>query len=517
MTAKITRTKRAAAVRSILRLAVDGTVPTSVVRRVASMHGVSTRTVYRWLNDPSLREENVSDDVPRADRFDIDTLHLTVLAQEQDIRSTVDALRRAGEYDGSYQTFARALARVSPDRVAGALEGFQGMVRNRVYLTQQAPHKNHTWHMDHTKADVWVVSDHRTATPIRPYLTTITDAATGLIHAFLWKNPVNAESVAAALAETATAHDYYGVRVSGVPEQVVFDNAAEHFTSSILKGATSLGIITNPTTPYSSWQNGKAERSIGLVNHRLTARAPGAIHAGTTREGASRHTARTPKKIDPASTLSWNGLLAILDEVVTELNTQVRVERLGNRTRLEAYATDPTEAREFSDVELRHVMLPTAKDSYRATKSGIHFEKGQYVAAELHVGRNYQIRHLPRGRDFIEVFTLDGKHVTRAWRSDVIPKKERLALLASRARNEREYQAIEAGVQDYRRRVAAALREAIPDDPTNDDTLSPDHDSVPVTPRVPQPKRSQAPNLGVLADMFGSTLPPSNTDKDTQP
>lgn len=505
MTRSIPRTRKAAAVARLLRLETDGVVPMHAIVSVASQHDVSTRTVYRWLADSTLREKDVQDLVPRADRFDVDTLHLTVLAQEQDMHAAYRALVHAGEYNRSYATFARAMKRVSPDRVLGALEGFSGLVRNRMYLSYRPPHKNHTWHVDHTKADLWVIADHRSNTPIRPYLTTVTDGATGLVHAYLWKTPVNADAVAAALAETATEHDYFGVTVSGVPEQVVFDNAAEHFASAIQSGALNLGFIINPTTPYSSWQNGKAERTIDLVNDRLSSRAPGALHAGTTREGHSRHTGRTKAKIDPNAHLSWNALNALLDEVLTEVNAEVRVDRLGKRTRLEAYADDPTEPRRFTDEELRHAMLRTVKDSYRATKNGIHFDRGQYVAAGLHVGAAYKIRHLPHGRDYIEVFTLDGKHVARAWRQDVIPKKDRLALLAERARHEREYQAIEAGVQEHRRQVAAAQRNAIPDDPVNDAEQCP---PPLVTPRRPRQVRSAQPDLGVLSHLFGATLPP---------
>lgn len=520
MTSSITRTQKAAAVARMLRLAVDGAVPAHAIRSIAAQHDVSTRTVYRWLSDPSLRAGNVSDTVPRSDRFDVDTGHLTVLAQEQDMLAAYTALVNAGEYDRSYTTFTRAMKRVTPDRVMGALEGFSGLVRNRVYLSYTAPHKNHTWHMDHTKADLWVVADHRSNKPIRPYLTTVTDGATGLIHAYLWKSPVNADSVAAALAETAAEHDYYGVTVSGVPEQVVFDNAAEHFASSIQSGAVRLGFIINPTTPYSSWQNGKAERSINLVNDRLSSRAPGALHAGTTREGTSRHTARVPGKIDPEASLSWAALQALLDEVLTEINTEIRVDRLGKRTRLEAYADDPTEPRLFTDDELRHAMLPTAKDSYRATKSGIHFDNGKYVGEGLHVGANYKIRHLARSRDFIEVFTLDDKHVTRAWRSDVIPKRERLALIAERARHEREYQAIEAGVREHRRKVAAAIRLAIPDTEDSDTgttgETTPNRPAPKVTPRSVAAPPTPPSDLGALADLFPSDVPAPD-DRTAQP
>lgn len=545
MTAHVPDDVVTATVEQLDRLGVGSSACVAHVHQVAETLGVDERTVYRWVAARPNREaarraaltapaDDELDQIVAAHRagpdranpgtgrarFDIDTLHLTVYAQCMDARTAWRTLRDKGLVDVSYPTFMRALARTDPARVAGAVEGFPGVVRNRQYLRYTAPHRNHTMHADHTHADVWVLADHRTTTPIRPHLTVIVDAYSGLLSGYLWTARPTGEDVAGALAETAMKREYHGVTVGGVPELLRVDNGAENMAAIITHGARRLGWIVDPVMPYSSWQNGKAERAVQLVNDALSNRAPGALHGGTTREKKRRYVASTMATADPQRLWTMDTLRAALDEVVDHLNTQIRVERLGGMTRLEAYAADPTEQRFLSDVELRTAMLHTAKRTYRATKSGVHFDKGQYVGAGLHVGRAYTIRHLPHGRDFIEVFTEQGEHVARAWRVDRMPEEERHRLLADRAHVEREARAIEAGVVHFRDRVAAAgkaLTATTVDDEAEgvDLIVPPDRPSRGKARRrrsrtadAPAPKPDTDDlDLGQLVALFGDTLP----------
>lgn len=448
MTAQVPDDVVASAVDQLLRLGVGSSAFVAHVRQVAETHGVSERTVYRWVagrqspeaarrtartrpTDEEVdrivtahRPEPAADPQPGRSRFEVDTMHLTVYAHSMDARTAWRTLRDKGLVDVSYPTFMRALCRTDPARVAGAVEGFPGVIRNRQYLRYTAPHRNHTMHADHTQADVWVLADHRARTAIRPHLTVTVDAYSGLLTGQLWDHQPTGEDVAAALAESAMKRDYHGVTVGGLPELLRVDNGGENLAAIITDGARRFGWIVDPVMPYSSWQNGKAERAIQLVNNALSSRAPGAIHAGVTREKKRRYVTDTKESVDPDRLWTMYTLRAALDEVIDHLNTTVPVQRLGGMTRLEAYAADPTAQRFLSDVELRTAMLRTAKRTYRATKTGIHFDKGQYVGVGLHVGRAYTIRHLPQGRDFIEVFTEDGKHVARAWRVDRLPESK---------------------------------------------------------------------------------------------
>lgn len=254
------------------------------------------------------------------------------------------------------------------------------------------------------------------------------------------------------------------------------------------------------------------------MNSRLCNRAPGALHAGTTREKKRRFVASTRDSADPDRLWTLQALRLALTEVVDEINTTVQVRRLGGATRLDAYAADPTAQRFVSDTELRAAMLVPSKGTYRATKNGIYFDREQYVGVGLHVGSSYQVRHLPNERDFIEVFTPDGKdHVARAWRSDRMPEKERLGLLAERARVERENRAVEAGAIHFRDRVAAAgkaLAAAAGHDPDTD--VPPEHARPTARSRARSKRPADTPavmsvddgfDVDALTDLYGDTLP----------
>lgn len=424
------------------------------VRAVAERNNVSVKTVYRWLQDPSLAGAEPEQKIRQ--RFEVTIEHLTVVAQEQNLFSAWEKMRDAGLLDCSYRTFARAMnERTDPTLVAAALDGYKGFVNKRLYLKWTPPHRCHTYHVDHTKLDLWVWPSHKHRSPVRPHVTAVVDGATSLLHAVPWVGDVNGDMIAAALVDQAVERTYFGVPVGGTPEQVILDNAAAHFGPAVRAAVERLGWVPAPTAAYSSWQNGKAERAIGLLNERLSNRAPGATNSGTTRTGAPRNVARLPMDIQPEDVWGWKAFKVALQAEVDTINTTIRMDRLGGLTRLEAYAADPTERRPITDSEARLAMLTSGDTTYTATKNGINFDGIDYVDGCLQYGRKYLIRYLPTQRGFIEVFDLDEEHVGTAYDPDSIPKHRRDEFMAVRARQERDAQAIEYGVRAHRRHLAA--------------------------------------------------------------
>jgi hypothetical protein len=146
------------------------------VREVADRLGVTTHSVWRWLRPPAA---GAAEPTGRSE-FVVTLDHLAVVAQEQNAKDAHAALVSAGLVDCSYRTFARALKeRTDPALVAAAYKGHKGFVNSRVYLRFVAPHRAHTLHFDHTKADVWVFPSHKHALPVRPWITAAVDSATG--------------------------------------------------------------------------------------------------------------------------------------------------------------------------------------------------------------------------------------------------------------------------------------------------------------------------------------------------
>lgn len=487
---RLSMSDKHAIVSRLRRLGGNGQPLGAHVRAVAAQHDVSVKTVYKWLKDPAFSGAEPPKKSRR--RFEVTVEHLTVVAQEQNLFSAWEKMKTAGLVDCSYSTFARAIGtRTDPTLVAAALDGYKGLVNKRLYLKWTPPHRCHTYHVDHTKMDLWVWPSHKHRSPVRPHVTVIVDGATGLLHAVPWVGDINGDMIAAALVDCAVEHDYFDVPVGGTPEQVILDNAAAHFGPAMRAAVERVGWIPAPTAAYSSWQNGKAERAIGLLNARLSNRAPGATNSGTTRTGAPRNVARLPADINPEDVWSWKAFKVALQAEVDDINTAVKVKRLGGLTRLEAYAADPTERRPLPGSEARLAMLTSDGRTYTATKNGINFDGIDYVDGCLEYGRKYLIRYLPTQRGFIEVFDLNDEHVGTAYDPDRIPKNRRDEFMAERARQERDAQAIEYGVRAHRRHLAAVdnagvgYEDAAPDNRLTTEPATPDSAADSGTPTPP--------------------------------
>lgn len=453
-------------VKKLLRLG-GGTKPSGQrVVLFAEQLGVRRETLYRWLRNPNLRaDETVADETDpcppssKNARFEVDTNMLTVVAQEQTRLHAYEKLTGADLITVSYATFCRALDRMPPDVVAGAMSGRKAMASSRVYLKKYVPHRCHTYFMDHTKLDLWVMPDHRSTNPVRPHLTVVGDAYSGYLWAFVWYRNPRSEDLAAALASTGIDRIVNGVPVGGVPLQLTVDNAAEHFADPMRETCSLLGIIVAASSAYSSWQNGKAERAIQVVNRLVCDTAPGAIRTGSD-TSSLRFLETVRAKTDPASLWSAAALEARVRDVVSDVNTRLRRQDRSGLTRLELFGNDPTD-RTFLSAETSLLLaLSTSKSTYRASKSGIQYKNRHFVSAEISPGREYQVKYLPGTDEFIELFDVNGRHLTRAYNQDALPDEERRRILSVRAQREREVRAVEEGVKAHRRHAAALDNES---------------------------------------------------------
>jgi hypothetical protein len=248
---------------------------------------------------------------------------------------------------------------------------------------------------------------------------------------------------------------------------MVFDNAAEHHSAAIQQGAARLGIIPSPTEAYSPWQNGKAERLIGLVNQKLAAKCPGATarQAGTGPTGSPRFVASSPRDIEPGDVLTWRAFEVLLEALRSELNTRYSVQRLGGLTRAQAWAADQTVLAEVETEVAAQAMLKAAK-AYAVNGDGIHFANHIYVAPEMTRmrGQWVKVRHFPTNTDWIEVFGLDDEHLFRAFDTDRLTHGQKAAYNAARRAQDADNRALQAGVVAHRRQLAATLNDLAGED-----------------------------------------------------
>lgn len=461
----------------------DGTFRRSGIQALADANGISERQVRR-ITSGSPIVHGTMPDVPVAviDRLRAEDgplgdqdrllLSLTVGAGNRKV-AHAHAQRQFG-YVKSYRSFLRDIDRLDPALVAGAEHGYRALIDNRIYQTTVLPHRNHTWYIDHTQADIFVLPD-RGEVPFRPWLTVVVDGSTGMYMALeAWDGHLNTERFTQAITRAAVGdivHRDQQPTVGGLPMVLVCDNAKEHLAHAVEEGCLRLGIVVSPTTPYHSWENGKVEAAHGAIRRSFLAPLPGFTGGGVRPDGTPRfappagRTADAPPRPDrwPTGLLRMSQFQALLEEYRLERNTTVKDNK--GLTPMDKWLVDPTPLTYMApDVMLAH--LTVTDRLHTVHKSGIRFRNKDYTSAELAPYRKQEVtvRYLATVKDWIEVF--DGTtYIGRAWLADRLTDDEANRLMLQRGRIEKQFRQVEHEARRIRTHFAMAVNEGWePDD-----------------------------------------------------
>lgn len=480
---------------------LDGKYSVAGLRALAQSHGISEGHLRRLLR------ESRDADAPRAEAMDsAEARRLAAQIGTEGLSDELALLVACGmgagcrktayrwavehlDYSKSYRQFLRDIERLDPALVSGTEGGWTAFLDSRLYLQTSAPHRNHSWHMDHTMADIYVLPD-RGGEPFRQWITNVVDRATNMYLALEARegNP-NTDRVAEALTRAATG-DWTGhgaeMTVGGLPVVLVFDNAAEHLSDAMREGCLRLGIIAAPTTPRQSWENGISEVAHQCVTRDFLATLPGYTGGGHSRDGDPRFSptplpgggSRTPVQL-----LRFSEFRALLEEYRIQRNA-TKTDRHG-RTPLDRWLADPTALTPIDPMLMRANMTQST-DLRTVNKSGIRFRNRDYISSDLAPYRKKQVtvRYLSTVTDWIEVF--DGTtYIGRAWEASKLSEAERAAFTAQRARTTRTFRDLEQRTQRSRSHLAVALNEgwdpeSLPDAPTVAERLTGTDDEQPL-------------------------------------
>lgn len=450
---------RAAAVESMksCRMSFGGVLPNYVVAQVSAQTGVARATLRGWLAEADRVEalspteaeaEALAAEARRAASkrpgFEIRDEHLVIMRSHLNMKEAHQALfpeaLRGSHGWVAYATFARAFKNLPASIREGILNGWDAMARHQTYLSMAAPHRNHTWHLDHTEADVWVSTNRGQV--FRPWITCVRDNATGLrLAAVAYQGRPNEDSICDVLATAAAPKDYrlgkQTVTVGGLPTQLVLDNAREHFAEAVTKGAMLLGVLVAPTRAFYKHQNGPAESTFSGLNKQLLKGLPGYKKGGDGDNGQPLIAAKYADKVNPNEVLTFESFQLHLDKWLVDQNTKTRMHRLGNQTPLTAWADDQTPVRPASPETVRAMMLRASK-GHAVNNEGIRFRGVDYLAPELtyyrEKGLRVEVRYLKRETRFIEVFH-DGAWVCRAVDRALLNPTQKRQILANRERD----------------------------------------------------------------------------------
>lgn len=473
-----------------------GVIPDFVLDTMKRQWGVAPRTMRWWIAEADKAAVMTAEEAARTEAekearrrergtttrspFELTEEHLVTVRSTLNVKAAHALLFPDDEkgQDGwvSYPTFARAFKNLPPSIRDGILDGWDAMAKRQVYLSMAAPHRNHTWHLDHTEADVWVSI--RGGSIIRPHVSIVRDNATSMrLAAVAYVGRPNEDSICDLLATAAMLREYQSpngsLAVGGLPVQLVLDNGMEHFAEAVTKGALMLGVVINPTKAFYKHQNGPAESTFSGLNKQLLKGLPGYKKGGNGDDGQPLIAPKYADKVDPDTVLTFESFQKHLDKWLVDKNTKQRLHRLGNQPPLVAWADDPTVIRDTPEETIRAMMQREATGRV-VNAEGIRFRGVDYIAPELGYyrerGLRLTVRHLKRETRFIEVFDGD-TWVCRAIDRTLLTESQRRAILLGRERDLALLKRINASANQDR------LHRAQTDEAAAYDTEEPDAES----------------------------------------
>lgn len=399
-----------------------GFVPTAAVEDAAAEAERGVSTVWRWLQQDGVTGGSTAAS-PTGFEFDNETMGV-FYAVNGDLAKARRHLLAAGKDVPSYSTMRRARDVADQALIKGATEGSDGFRQGCVYLTQAAPHRNHTWVVDHFECEVYVnPGDGRT--PVRPWITVVEDDATRVCVSLVvtYGRPRSDEVVAAlAAGMVMKPTPDPNVQIGGRPVRAVWDQGGELLSDHVSTMMLRLGTIGLPVAAYSPHLKGKVERLCRTIQNECVNLLHGYIHGPTTWTG------KQPFRGEDDQLLTRHEFDAHISKWVDEYNFERSHWGLRGRVPLKLWAADTEPLQPVSSSDLWEAML--AEDDRTVGGSGIRFRHVDYVAPEIARlrGQTVEVRFLPSDPSFIEVF-YKGAHLCTAFPSADLSTTGRRQLL----------------------------------------------------------------------------------------
>jgi len=401
----------------------SGCVSNESVRQAAHRLSMSTRQVRRLV---------VGTGKTRKPRF-------AVTQQQVDVLFSVNGMATLayGELKGtpddpgvSLRVFQRAVADLDPAVRATASHGWGGALRKFVYAAKDAPYRGHTYCIDHTPAPVAVVAYRGSTEWFYPWVSIVWDEAKKVCLAGdAVQHDPQAETTRDVLITAIEGFSLDdGTWAGGMPEFVLSDRGSDLIGDINGLGLIRMGIGRKYSPPSESFQNGVAEKNLGLMQDEMCRKTPGFRHGA--RDSYSRS---HPVQPQPENLLTLDQFRALLAQWMHYWNEERVHGSLAGRTPAQAWADDEQVVPAADPVALRLAMLKSDTTA-KVGKNGVRFLGEDYVhltKMRPYFGKQVEIRYLPRRKDFIEVF-YNGQHVCRATLRKAQTDEQKGAMAADR-------------------------------------------------------------------------------------
>lgn len=486
--------ERLALMNTVTRLATvkadEGHIPAVLLRDCAEVVGRSPRTLQRLVQnliaDGTLPSGHGGRRPIQLTDEQVQVARTVFMRMGGDAVATHQALEGADGFPQmSTRTFQRLVASWPAYLLAHARGGYSEMMKLQGYLTETWNHRAECFGIDHTKVDVRVWSRDGKR-EIFPWLTIVVDEYSAAIVSFgLFETQPDTEDSLGVLADAFQGRETPDGLFGGVPGLLLSDNGGDFKSNSFRKGMAAFGVTQVFTEPYSSFQNGRVERTNGTIEREFAPTQPG-FHQG----GEDEYTRRVLKQaMDNRSLLTMEKLEKNFTAWVEQFNS-LKHPQLKPLSRMQVWHTSPHPLTRADDTVLKYAFMNST--SRRLNKDGVALNNERYQHEELAAlirrrGNVYvDVRFTKHDPTTVGVF-FEGEFVCAATTARTMSDAQRAAVVAARKA------AIEKAARytitaDYDRAVEQQARER--------EQGVPEHELTPLPDRSTARPTAKAPHVG---------------------
>ena len=410
---------RDALVHRLLRLRDAELLQTQHVRSAARSAGVSERTVWRWLEQGTVRHRE------RRAPVLSETEREWVFATRGNIAAAHRGAIDADATSTSLAAFRRRVARdMTPGERAYARDGAEGRRRHDVYMRWEPRYRGQFYEADHKQMAIEVIVP-RVHRPQRPWVTLIIDAFSRLIVGWaLSLQPTQAEVLAALRAAVV---DDPSRPFGGVPEVLRVDGGLEFAAEAVEEACGAMAVLIDRTQPYSPWQKGKIERLNRTIDDTLLRSLPGWTDGPRAANG---------RLLGANERLELKDFVELFARWVVDYNQRRPHAGLRGQTPLERWNEDAHPVERLPVEQARWMLM--AGETRVLGKGGIEFRTKIYLPDRLSglAGVELDVRYMPHDLRTIELYH-EGKWLTTARRQDEITAEQRERELRDRSEKAR--------------------------------------------------------------------------------
>lgn len=428
----------------------SGRVSNESVRQAAHRLSMTTRHVRRLLNASGSK---------RRKPYAITKHQIDVLFSVGGVASAAWSELLGTEHDPnvSLRVFQRAVAQMDPTLRATASHGWGGAVQTFVFAAKDAPYRGHTYCTDHTPSPVPVVAYRGSKTWFYPWVTVVWDESTRLaLAADAYDHDPQAETTRDVIITALDGFDLDdGTAAGGMPEWFLSDRGSDLLGEINGLGLVRAGVGRSYSHARESYQNGVAEKNLGLLQDEWCRRLPG-FQPGKRGSYDRDH----PVQISTDRLLTLDQFRGMLARQLHHWNEVRAHGSLGGRTPAQAWADDEQVVPAADPAALRMAMLKSDKTP-KVGKHGVRFNEEDYIhptKLRPYFGKNVEVRYLPRRPESIEVF-YNGQHICRATLRKAQTEQNKGDLIADRKEIRKAFNAHAlAGAKIAAERTNAELR-----------------------------------------------------------